>query len=309
LPLIFWGQNGTGLFQVFDHSFFRWAIVDENVNRLTDVFPINVDRCPPINFSMLPASNPRPMSAVLCLVDFHLIIWPSGRPCHSTDAPYQICSQWQQQSAQHYCFLASGRIARMFIPEVTPIQPVNVIVQQAPGIQEWVKILISALVGMLFGIVTTAATDWIKEEKQRRRVFGYLRGELDLNMSLLTACNEILRDMRFKRSEDIGIPTVNKAIREMHTDRFRYWFENERAIVYKFDQDNNLGFVCDLVDRMRAAEAKLEDVMEGPISDYRVWIDAALYSAESSWIGKGYGPSEHFEYYKNCLENQEEYGL
>jgi hypothetical protein len=39
----------------------------------------------------------------------------------------------------------------MFIPEVTQIQPLNVIVQQAPGMPEWVKILISAGVGAVFG--------------------------------------------------------------------------------------------------------------------------------------------------------------
>lgn len=196
----------------------------------------------------------------------------------------------------------------MVIPQVTPIQPINVIVQQSADKFEWLKILASGVMGAVFGIIGSGATDLIRERRQTKLVFGYLREELELNMSRLIACDKILPNAG-GGYPDAAIGTVNRAIREMHTDRYRYYFENERSIVYKFDQDSNLGYICDLVDEVKAAEAKLEDKMEGPVSDYRRWIYGVLYSAESSWIGKGYEPSTHLEEYKTYVENQEEYGL
>jgi hypothetical protein len=86
-----------------------------------------------------------------------------------------------------------GTIPVMFIPQVTPIQPVNVVVQQALGMPEWVRILISAATGALFALGVSLMMEYLRpnivKRDLKKEATEHLISELTENMDLvLSGC-------------------------------------------------------------------------------------------------------------------------
>jgi len=67
----------------------------------------------------------------------------------------------------------------MFIPQVTPIQPINVIVHQPPGWPIWATTLFAAAVGGAFGVGTNLVTEYLKHLFRVRKVSPPIRQGID----------------------------------------------------------------------------------------------------------------------------------
>jgi hypothetical protein len=151
----------------------------------------------------------------------------------------------------------------MFTPEVTPIQPINVIVQQAPGMPEWVKILISAGVGALFGIVGSLMTEFLKTHFAKRALKKVLTeqlvSELSENLDYAETCCETLMTSASGSTEtrNDAIARASGTAKYINNDRYKHYFIGEKLLVYKIDPDKSL---ADFYKHVTLARTAIEEV-------------------------------------------------
>jgi hypothetical protein len=90
----------------------------------------------------------------------------------------------------------------MLIPQVTPIQPINVIVHQ-PGPPLWLTIILSALTGamsaILAGLVVEYVRPFMAKWRKKKMIRGMLNDEFLANFGELEACLRVLRMARKDR--------------------------------------------------------------------------------------------------------------
>lgn len=137
-------------------------------------------------------------------------------------------SIWQRISERGYTIVC------MFDPQLPPI---NVVVQQAPGMPEWIKTLISAGTGAFFGIATTLATDLIKKIRLKREIERQIAQELIENLTIAEEGLKCCEDAK-NIGPDSYQGAANEAMqlaRKINPDRFNYYFENHKSIVYEID--------------------------------------------------------------------------
>jgi hypothetical protein len=144
----------------------------------------------------------------------------------------------------------------MFIPPLPEhivraaqqLPPINVVVQQPPagGMPEWIKILLTAVVGAVIGIAGAPIGEAVKQffvrMGLRKRVRQFLIDELIDNLERAEhALSRILLHAQ-DTDEDliacVSLATAN--IREIHDDQFQHYFAAEKAIVYEIDPDRML---------------------------------------------------------------------
>ena len=125
-------------------------------------------------------------------------------------------------------------------------QPITVIVQQSPGLPEWIRILITAATGAVFGIGSSVATDFVKTtlatKKLRKDIAAQLTAELTLNLDRIGTGARILstpgREVEGVELKRLG--TMSLILDDINEDRFRHFFEEQKTLVYEFDRKNTL---------------------------------------------------------------------
>ncbi len=134
----------------------------------------------------------------------------------------------------------------MFVPEMTPIQPVNVIIHNPPGISEFAKTMLSASVGFLFGIAGNVLMEFVKPkfEMQRRKdlVIRQVHPEFLQNMNAVDGAMQLL-DAVVDEGETVQMSTcffANQVLSDFRHDRFDQCFEKEKDAAYAVDNRGNL---------------------------------------------------------------------
>lgn len=126
--------------------------------------------------------------------------------------------------------------------------PVHIVVDRAPSgrMPEWVKILISAGVGTVLGIISGISMEYLKPWIARLRSNKNVRKDLD--MELLQALTAV--DAAYKYMADAeGGSDIDKrramnvalfAVTSITNDRFKDNFESNKAVVYELDPHRQL---------------------------------------------------------------------
>lgn len=129
--------------------------------------------------------------------------------------------------------------------EVAP--QVYVTVQQPPaGMPEWVKILITAVVGAVIGIVSAPLVEAVKRYFARiglrKRVRQFLVDELidNLERAEHTLSRILLHTQDTDEDLIACVSLATAAVRQIYDDQFQHYFAAEKAIVYEIDPDRLL---------------------------------------------------------------------
>src|ERR1035437_8870513 len=108
----------------------------------------------------------------------------------------------------------------------------------AGGMPEWVKILITAVVGAIFGIASAPLTElaktFILRIPMRRKIKTQLVDELIENLDRVEqATSEILSLPKQTKPEITRCLGLSQAaVGELHTDQFDHYFATEKSVVY-----------------------------------------------------------------------------
>lgn len=155
---------------------------------------------------------------------------------------------------------------RVAIPDIIPLMllllqavaahlpngsPVYITVQQpAGGMPEWVKILISAGVGALFGILGSIAMEFVRPtllaQRMKKTVRQQLIAELKNNMKSLEDLdvrvfqNTTYRERDLQPEYNIWPGTVELFLDRISNDRYQFYFEREKAALYALDDEIHL---------------------------------------------------------------------
>jgi hypothetical protein len=133
------------------------------------------------------------------------------------------------------------------------LPPINVTVQPpAVGMPEWVKILISASTGALFGILGNIAMEyvkpWIAARVLTKRISRELADELLANARCAATAIHIIEDAE-NRADPVfaakARETMPLLLVNIHKDRFAQYFEHEKTTVYAIDRQ---GFLRDFYE-------------------------------------------------------------
>lgn len=118
--------------------------------------------------------------------------------------------------------------------------------EAASGMPEWVKILISAATGALFGIGGSVVMEFVKpaitKRRMRKIVIAQLAAELLDNMRYIDGAIRILKeaDNRIPPKRDAVISMAAMLLKLIDSDRFDHFFTNEKMLVYEVDDDKSL---------------------------------------------------------------------
>ncbi len=154
-------------------------------------------------------------------------------------------------------FQVAGRIPD--VVQQTPPQ-IYVTVQQPPpgGLPEWAKILISAVVGALFGVVSTVLVEWWKESRASRKIKKEAReevvAELTENLNLISSHWKYLSSPSESKSKETKIDVIARTMAvldDIRRDRFTHYFEEHKAVIYSLDSKKRLIAFYKAVDSLQ----------------------------------------------------------
>lgn len=119
--------------------------------------------------------------------------------------------------------------------------PNTIYVREAPGMPEWVKILISAGTGALFAILGNIAMEFIKptiaRRSSKREVRKQLLYEVRENVRLLDQVRTILKEDPPPKNR---IPHALAVLKRINDERYRFYSTEEMIFVYEIDRGKNL---------------------------------------------------------------------
>jgi hypothetical protein len=128
----------------------------------------------------------------------------------------------------------------LWFENVMQAQPNVIYVQQAAGgMEEWVKILISAATGAVFGILGNVAMEfakpYISKSVSKRTVTVQIGAELVENMDSIEGAERLVADAadqpEARKRNTILIAVL--LLKGLKSDRFDYYFENQKETVYE----------------------------------------------------------------------------
>jgi hypothetical protein len=134
----------------------------------------------------------------------------------------------------------------MFDPQFTPIQPINVIVQPAPGIPAWAISLLSAGAGAVLGFIGGLAAEYAKPlvNKMRMRpiVRNHIQDEFLINYNAVNAAQRILTSGAQMEPPDrsYALRQVREILADIKRDRYDLYFSTEKTLVYEIDKFQTL---------------------------------------------------------------------
>jgi hypothetical protein len=140
-------------------------------------------------------------------------------------------------------------IARMLLLLVATSQqlpPINVTLQQPPGLPLWATTLVSAGVGAVFAILVSIAIEfvkrWISKREDRKLVAAQLAAELLQNLNAIDNLRRVLEDFRDASGEEVKWleSFVLNVAASLKMDRYTRHFDNDKDIVYQLDSERHL---------------------------------------------------------------------
>jgi hypothetical protein len=174
------------------------------------------------------------------------------------------------------------------------IPPIQVTVQQAgtpPGLPEWIKILITAGVGAVFGFSSSVLMEFLKPYIAKRGLKKTI--ERQLGDELVKGLNELSGVTRTFKKVNLSDPVERKIlggytrvmVNVVKRDRYDFYFATEKALVYEIDEGNLLG-------AFYSALTSLPKMTEDP-DDAKELIQMLLMGSE---IGKRYVEAHKLSY-------------
>lgn len=161
---------------------------------------------------------------------------PQGRLIQLSGSPRTI--------RDTYSTAAWGTIPLMLL-QYWPFQqlpPINVTVQQpAGGMPEWVKILISAGVGALFGIMSSVAMEYVKptiaKKLLKKMICAQVGAEVIDNLNKMEACGRLLKFVgpKSRHAQTRAVQAAKVIVCEIKSDRFDYYLQEHKSIMYEID--------------------------------------------------------------------------
>ncbi len=165
--------------------------------------------------------------------------------------------------------------------------PPNVIYvhETAGGMAEWVKILITATVGALVGIVSNIAMEyvkpWIAKRSLKETVTNQLISELAVNYHKIESGCRVLEKAKLE-SEDkqnTAIALSQTILLDIDADRYEYNFVNNKALVYEIDPKNRMTAVYKALKNAKIGAQKLSNL---DVSFRMASVQARLFFKENS---------------------------
>jgi len=200
----------------------------------------------------------------------------------------------------------------MFIPQVTPIQPVNVIVQQAPGIPAWAISLLSAVVGAVLGFIGGVAAEYAKplvnKARMRPIVKKHLHDEFLINYNAVNAAQRILTSgAQLEPSErSYALGQAGQILADIRRDRYDLYFSTEKTLVYEIDQFQTLADYYSVL--ARKIESGGDEGLEYELVSFKFDSARILGHRLLSETGMEYEPkpNQHERMFHNILEAMRE---
>jgi len=130
----------------------------------------------------------------------------------------------------------------MFIPDITPIQPITVTVNEPPGWPLWLTTLFSASVGALFALGTNLATDLSKGHFRKQKTIRKLGKELMENMERIEGSERILKDAENRSVEDKrgAIYAIEAYFFPLRKEWFDHLSQSDINTMYEIDDKREL---------------------------------------------------------------------
>jgi hypothetical protein len=130
----------------------------------------------------------------------------------------------------------------MLIPEITPIQPITVTVNQPAGWPLWLTTLFSASVGAFFAIATNLLTDVVKNHLRRQKAIHQLGQELMENMERIEGADRILKDAEKGSVEDQrgAIYAIEAYFFPLRKEWFEHLSQSDMKSMYEIDDKREL---------------------------------------------------------------------
>jgi hypothetical protein len=132
------------------------------------------------------------------------------------------------------------------VVQAAPPQVFITVQQPAGGMPEWVKILITAGVGALFGVGSALITENVKtrlaKERLKKAIAEQLTAEMEENLDHVETCTEILITAARAGQLDLDstFAKVKTNARYIDDDRYKHYFVSEKLLVYEIDPDKEL---------------------------------------------------------------------
>jgi hypothetical protein len=185
--------------------------------------------------------------------------------------------------------------------------PTTIYVREAPGMPEWVKILISAGTGALFAIIGSVVMEFMKpkiaKRALKREITAQLVGEVEDNLRPLREVREILKEDEILATKNyFRIVTILKRVAD---ERYREYLETHKILIYEIDHAKNLDNFYDLskkqlpssMERYGRQFASSRDEMGSPASlvEHAIHVGTwfvtfqtePMYKKAARWL-KGY---------------------
>ncbi len=131
----------------------------------------------------------------------------------------------------------------MLVADAT--QPIYVTIQQPAGMPEWIKVLITAGSGAMFGLLTAVTLEYVKpfiaKRSAKKLVSQQLIAEIKSNLNKVESGAGILEEeARAGGDQDLAMSIASTILSSVNSDRYRFYFEKEKPVVYELDADKTL---------------------------------------------------------------------
>jgi hypothetical protein len=184
----------------------------------------------------------------------------------------------------------------MLIPQVTPIQPVNVVVQMPHGAPVWLTIVLSGCIGAVSAILGGLSVEYLKPYITRLQREKMIRALLDdeflANLGELEACLRVLKHASSGTADQKAhtLMVVDEILHRVIQDRYDLYFEQDKEIVWKIDKMRLLWSFYEALSR------KPDDVtLSTEHIETQMWIDRVVRRGRSylEEAGLSYEPAEN----------------
>jgi hypothetical protein len=156
----------------------------------------------------------------------------------------------------------------LFLQAIPQLQPIQVTVQQPPGMPEWIKILITAAVGVVAGVVSNSLMEIVKPRianaMDRAMLNAKLLPEFKRNMGIMEAALEKIRPSSKPEPGWRAVATTDVFLLVLHirNARFKLSTETNLSLLLEVDPERRLTTFYDI------AKEKLPKALE--LYDYRL---------------------------------------
>jgi hypothetical protein len=186
---------------------------------------------------------------------------------------------------------------------VQQIPPIVVTLQPPSGeMPEWVKILITAVVGALVGFISSILMEYIKpyiaKKLLKKTLSAQLAKELLKNLNHVEAGKRVIEsaEKKAKDEREFALNSCCVLARLVESDKYDFYFASEKSAVDEIDEDGTLATFYKVVKQL--AETAPED--KNYESMKRFFIMAAFF-------GHGYVELHNLTYISNKNPIEESY--